>query len=395
MSNANNVAMTFVAEVTPGVTPASALTDFNFLSDTLIQNTSVQESKTIRSDNQIPNITRVSTEPGGTINFNLQYGSQDPFLAAALRSTWAADLSLSVQGIIVASSKQFTSTGSLTSIVPGQWVKISGFTNPANNGFFKVLSNTAGSPSVLVLQDNGATLVNETVASGIKVDGSQLFNGILYQSFSLEKQFTDVTLFDSFSGMIPGKYTLNAKTGAPIDASFDFMGTGAALSQTVTIGTGGVIAPVSNQELETVDHVKWIRINGVISTEFLSEFTLQTDSTLRARRAISYLAPFSIGLGVLKVTGKFSAYFDGRALLNIARNHTLCEIAIMFQDTAGNAYIYDMEACYLDAGDPTVSGSDTDVIPSYNFMAQYAAPGLSANTVSGKTIGVTRFTAAD
>lgn len=398
MSNANQVSLAAVLEVTPGVAPGTQLQNLNYTNDSLIQNTSTVISKTIRSDRQVPAIIRTETSPSGGISFNWQYGGHELLLAGFMMNTWSADVGV-VASANIGMIAIGAGTGTITNtsnwgaqVLVGQWIKVSGFVNAGNNGYFKVTAiNNAASPKTMTLAQGStaagavSTPVTEVAGPSVTVKGAAIQNGTTWLTYSLEKQYTDLSsIFDSFLGMTVGKFGLNIKPSAQIDGTFTLDGMKAALSGTATIGTGTNLAAATTQEMNAVDHVFMVHEGGAIATFSITDLTLDGDNHLRSRHAVSSLGPISIGLGQINLTGKLTVYFADRSLLDKARNHTLSSIVIGTKDDSGNAYIFDLEGIYYKGGDPVVTGSDTDVFASLDWEAQ-----LGGN--EGKMLTITKF----
>lgn len=91
MSSANLMALRYVPEVTPGVTPASpTLTALRFLSESLNFNITNTQSEEIRSDRAETDLIQTAADSAGDINFELSFSSFDAFLEAALGGTWTS-----------------------------------------------------------------------------------------------------------------------------------------------------------------------------------------------------------------------------------------------------------------------------------------------------------------
>lgn len=360
----------YLEEVTWGVTPAAALKAMRFTGETLNFSIDSKQSNEIRSDRQITDLIRTDAQPGGNVNFELSYGAPDDLLAGAFFNAWLTAVNMTATIAAVSGSPDsFTdaANGFITAgIKAGQWVKTSGFTNPANNGFFQVLTVAAGTITV-----KGETaVVNEGAAAGRNFKGQSLRNGITAKSFSLEVAFADVTKFKAFTGMRANTLALNMSAGEILTGVLGMLGKGSALNA-VTIGTGGPTAAPTADVLNAVNNVAYISEAGALFAGKLKEFSLNLDNKLRQQKAVSVLGNAGIGAGRATVTGKLSAYFEGAAgdLYSKYMVGTETSLSFRFNDAANNNYILTLPRVKLSKGELTAGAADQDVMADIEFQA--------------------------
>lgn len=384
MSNSNRTQVRYLKESSWGVTPGSAMTNMNVTSESLGQSTDVQNSQFIRSDTNIAGVVRTAISAGGSLGIELQYGAYDTFYEGALRSTFGTAVSISSTAISAASSDNSynRSSGSFVSdnVVAGQWIKVSGFATAANNGYCKVVSVASGKIVVA-----GLTLVNESSGPTVVMKGALLKNGSTDASFTLEKEFADVTEFVAFTGMRVGSASLNITPGSIITGEFAFQGKSATASG-ATVGTGSANAAATTTSMNAVDNVKKIYLDNGVSTLDVTELTLNISTNPRTQNAVGSLPAVGIGTGSIEVTGTFNSYFESRAQYEKYLNFTSESITFVVEDAAGNAYVFDMPTARYTDGNPQAGGINQDVILPLNFSATY-------NSTFGGTIGITRMPA--
>jgi hypothetical protein len=93
IGTSNRTALRYIAEVTPGTTPASpALKDIRYTGESLQKNITNVKSNEIRADRNIAALIPTDVEIGGDINGEMSYGSYDDFIEAALCGTWTANV---------------------------------------------------------------------------------------------------------------------------------------------------------------------------------------------------------------------------------------------------------------------------------------------------------------
>lgn len=384
MSDSNQVSFAILEEVSWGVTPASALQELPFSSESLVDNPTTQPSTTIRADRQVPDNIRLNVSPGGDLNYNLQYAAYDELFEGFMMDAFGAELAIGPEVTISTTTPDtIDDSGSgFGAIVAGQWIKTSGFAAGNNNGFFKVLTATAAS---LTLQT--AAITTEAAGASVSIAGSLLTNGTTFKSYSIEKEYLDLTTtFDSFLGTVIGSMSLSIPAAGPVTGTFGTLAKAAAVTQTASIGTGANVAALTNQEMQSVDHVAFIREGGALSTFDTLAVTINGANNLRQQPAVGVLGASGIGLGVTNISGTLDVYFEDRTLLDKARAYTDTSLAVQVQDAAGNSYIFDMEGVNISAGDPTVTGQDADVVSRFTFLAKLGG-------TSGKTVGINKFAA--
>lgn len=182
MTDSNLVRLTRITEVTYGTTPAGEMTKVRVTGITLKYDINNIRSEEIRSDRLTPDLIQVGARVNGGFGFELSYGAFDEEIESAMFSTWQVMpvlLNLTSDSTITAvtdSSDTFTVASGGASFKLGHMVRTSGFTNSANNGFFRVASSTG----TTVVVGGTPTLTDEAAppaGARIKVVGFQGASG--------------------------------------------------------------------------------------------------------------------------------------------------------------------------------------------------------------------------
>lgn len=93
MANGSRHTMRYVAEVTPGVTPANPIWKrLRHTGTTLGLSKESLQSEELRDDRMIADFRHGAFQVGGDVNFELSFGSFDDWLEAVLMGTWTADV---------------------------------------------------------------------------------------------------------------------------------------------------------------------------------------------------------------------------------------------------------------------------------------------------------------
>lgn len=241
-ADANTTAIAIAPETSFGVLPgtpsftALRLTgeDIGHTKDTVI-------SEEIRDDRQVPDMVKVGSQAIGGINVELSRDEYLTLFEALLCGTWTTTTVSAVSGDISASGSTFTATtpGDLADVPVGGFVKVTGATNPLNNGFKRVVSNDGD----VVTFSAGSFVANQTGVS-LDIVATQVKNGTVQRSFTVERQIvTDQTadFFQRYVGMKVGQANFAIESKKIITGRFEFLGKYGVTSAN-SIATAGVEA---------------------------------------------------------------------------------------------------------------------------------------------------------
>ena len=385
MSDSSQTELSFLKEVTWGVTPAANFTELPFDSESLKQTTGTRTSNQIRKDRQVKDITRIQVDSAGDVNFTAQYAAHDELLAGVMMDAFATDISVAYTDAvtIAADATGFTDSGNgfvTAGIVVGQWLKFSGFADSTIDGFYRVVTVAAGT-----ITTSPVPPMTETAGATVTIKGSLLKNGTTFTSFTLEKQFADITEFLSYPGMVAGQLQLNIPSNEAVTGVVSFQGK-TEVGAGATVGTGLDPAP-TNDEFNSIDNIKDVRFDGAVSTLDLTEITLSLQNNLRPRPAIGNVGPVGMGLGRINVSGTLKAYFESRTEMELYRGFTAVSgLSWRTEDIAGNAYVFDLGKLKITDGQQVAGGNDQDVIAELSFEAY-------RDTASTFTVAINRFAA--
>lgn len=93
MADSSQTNLAYVAESTYGTTPATpTLKNVRFTGEALNANFSTVQSNEIRADRNVQDLTRVAQSAGGSVDFELSYGSFDDWLAAVMFGAWSSNV---------------------------------------------------------------------------------------------------------------------------------------------------------------------------------------------------------------------------------------------------------------------------------------------------------------
>lgn len=375
MSESNRTQLYYVPESTWGVTPASALTALRFTGESLSYGITTKTSDEIRSDRMVSDLILTGASAGGGVNWELSYGTYDDFFKAALMaSAWSTAVNVSAATDIAAVQSGNKYTGTTTNfttknISVGQWIKVSGFTNSANNGFKLVTSVAAG--ELAVSATASTALVNESATPAITMTGTMIRNGTTETSFTLERLHEDITQYFAYTGMVPNQMKMSISAGNIITGNFDFKGKSETLSGS-TVGTGTANAATTTEAINAVSNVASI-IEGSTLAAMSGVYVQALDFTLannaRDLTAIGSLGAVDMGYGRCDITGTLKAYFINNTLYDKYITNTRSGLSFRMADNAGNAYIVTFPAIEFSSAKVNAGGANQDITVDIGWTA--------------------------
>lgn len=385
MSDTNRLNLAYEKESVFGTTVGTLFIDVPFTSESFRQDTNSARSKTIRSDRQIADLSRLGTSAQGELGFELQYGDYDEFIRAAVQSAaWSSPVVVDAADSTIAATAGTYVHSTAWAINPavGDWIEVRGFATEGNNGYKKVSS---ASGTVITISAGSASMAIEALGSPITITaGGAVVNGVAQDSFSFEKEFTDLTnVFAVYTGMTCSGMSLDNSTDAQITGSFSFMGV-AEVSATATAGSGSNTAVQGNEIYNNVDHTVAVYVSDIAQT--ITQFGFSLENNLRNRMVVGAAGPDSIGAGNIGITGTLRQYFETAIAMNKYLGFTTAPLSMVLEDSAGNAYVFDIPTMRFTGGQRVAGGENADILADMTFEA-------SRDTTEDSTIRVVRFPA--
>jgi len=338
--------------------------------ESLKQDTTVITSEEIRSDRQIADIIRTGVGASGGVDFELSYGTFDDFLQAVLFSAgWSTEKKIegitTISALASDNSINDSAEGFVTAgFVVNQWIRISGFTKTANNGWFKIVSVTIGK----IVLSHGILIDEDPVAeTGVSVQmGAQIVNGVTLASWNLEREYKDLTnIFSLFTGMCISEMGLAVPADGRITGSFTFLGA-KEVSGTASVGTGNTAATTTNI-MTGANHVDDV-FEDKLEAGILS-FAMSINNNLRTRLQVGTLGAASVGSGSILITGSLELYLPNATLFDKYLNQTPSSFAIGVTDGSGNGYIIEIPTMRITNGSRPAGGLNTDVVGTFEWQA--------------------------
>lgn len=374
LASSSRAQLRYIEETAFGVTPTTGTArELRVTGESLDYGIQTTSSEEIRADRMTTDLVVVGAQASGGLNFELSYNEFDALLAATLQGNWltaGAGGEQTITASFASPANTITaSTGTpFANVVAGQWIKVSGASNAANNGYMRVLTKTS---ATVVVVDK--TLAAEATVANVKISASRLVNGTTQRSYSIEKRFADVGQFFVYRGMTASRMALNFQSGSLVNGSFEFMGKDSE-RKTASFLPGAPAASQTGSIMNAVSGVGAILENNtpISNTTFISNLSLNVDNTLRMQNALGVLGAAGIGSGSLKVTGSMDVYFaDGTLYDKLANNTDSSLVWTVFDkaDGSGGGYAFHLPKIKFTEGRVQAGSINQDVMATMGFEA--------------------------
>jgi len=384
-ADSNRTAIRYVKEATWGVAPASAvLTDLPITSESFQSNINTVTSETIRSDRNVSDITQVGGGASGDVGFELRYGDWDSFIEGGLQSAFATTLVTSATASAYFSAANIKAdSSSLTGVVVGQFLRVSNAVTPGNDGDYRVtaVSTMAPGREVVTLADASsaaaATFTGEAVTASATVQGKSIRNGTTAQSFTIEKEFSDIGAFHLFTGMRVTSFSFNFESQAILNGSFGF--TGKTQTASVSSIASATVAATTNPVMNASGNLERIWEGGeAISGVYFQSLSVDINNNPREQAAIGNAALVGVGTGRCEITGSLRAYFEDNTTLNKFVAGTATNFRFQVTDSDGKSYVLSVPNVRLQEGTIVAGGPNDDIVQEFSWGAFIDDSGLYA-----------------
>ena len=326
------------------VVPAVQFQRIRYTSETLSGSKSRTRPTEIQSTGEVVQAVTTQEMASGDISFALSFGTFDDFLSGAVNSDWqpaqaiagiAGDTTITAGAQPVLSS---TLSTKFANIAVGQWIRLLGFTNTPNNGFFRV-SAKADNAHLTLAGPNAATVVTETPAgAAAQVRASTVKNGTQFKSFYIQQSFSP-SLFLVYPGSFVSAASLSGSTGQFFTGSFTFMSQ-VELNTTADASTGSAVAAPTGRVHDSAASFGGMLINEAAVNAALDSFTINLSQTgAAAEYGMGTAASLGQVMGLLEVKGTVKLYFKDFSIYSKFKTEAQGAIEFITRDPAGNAYV--------------------------------------------------------
>lgn len=377
LASTNLAQLSLIPEDDFGVTPVTgAGAKLRMTGESLNFNLSKETDKEINAEAQLTSSTTVGADAGGDIKIHMQYAEYDPLFASVMRSTWdvfgtngvGATFTADFTSTTITASVATSGTSIFTDLQPGQWFRLTAPSHANDGRWVRVSTSVAPTTTVLTLDAN-TTLATGTAVTLCKVATSRLTNGVVPTSFTIEKNFTDVTQIFAFRGMYPTKFSTSFASKQLTEGTFTFIGKeGERITTTSLPGSTAASQTYEIQNAVTgVGHV-W-EGTGPLTSTYIKSLSLDIDSQLRAQDAIGNLGMIGAGVGTFMAKGTMEMYFADGSMYDKFLADTYTQIILSTEDAAGNGYVFTLPRVQLMSGKIEAGSRDADLMASFEYQA--------------------------
>lgn len=393
-ADTSNAAIAIAQESTFGVNPGSGFVYARFTSDTLEQDNASKTSAEVTGDRNPRGLVRTDVSAKGDINFEFSANNYDILLEGLLTDDWTGELGVSAHNLTISgvSSGAFTVTdntgGGFANAVLGQWVKLGGF---STNGtiYARIVSKTSSSVvGVHGTRAAGDAVTNE-VGTNNTIDGSHLTLGTTKKSFSIERQWLDIAVYELFTGMTVSTGSMKIAPGEIMTGKFSFLGSS---QDDDTVSHAGTPAAAGGElVMNAVDNVEAV-MHGSFksnSTMCFTEISFDMNNKLRLQHCIGTLGAVGIGLGVAEIKGTLKAFLEDITLIDEYLNFSLTSLAFRLKDSSGRTMIFTFPQIRFGTGRDSISGNAADGVVDLTWTAE------KEDGISNSAFTIDRFGSAD
>lgn len=370
MSDSNRVQISFIKEVTAGVTPSGNLTPLPITGESLKGAAESVESQIIRSDGNVPDLIRTDLVPQGGINSEVGYGLYDEFFEASFRSTLETAVSVAAATISYAVGTPHTiedSGNGLGDVEVNDIINVQGFVDEDNNGLYLVTASAAGSLDVVPL-DASKTQTAESSGAAVTIKTQRLRNAVEDHFFSIEKAWLDkANMFHAYRGMMADTLAGSISAKSVLTISFSFLGKNHT-TETATIGTGYDAAP-SADSMNSVGHFKGTLLQHDDTGDFAAPGACVTKIDFNIANAVRRdvgLNCTSMGKGKFMITVTWEAFFEDMDVYNQYVDDGFTSMAFGMLDSNNQGYGFFIPKIRYSDADIMAGGGDQPVVAKFS-----------------------------
>lgn len=194
-----------------------------------------------------------------------------------------------------------------------------------------------------------------------------LTNGVTRRSFTIEKEFSDVTKFVRFRGVELQTMSLNMSAGGFVTGTFGTMGRGATNATTPL--DADPTPSQANQVYNLTQHMTGLSINGSAYADGIQALSFELNNNAREQRQIGSKDLAGIGMGTLSLTGSMTAYFGNATAIQAAYD---ADTAVSISWTLiadGKSYLFELPHVKFTSLTTVAQGINQDVVLELAWQA--------------------------
>lgn len=192
--------------------------------------------------------------------------------------------------------------------------------------------------------------------------------GTTRKSYTIERQFNDITRFLTHKGAIPNKLDMNISIGNIITGSVGFISK-TPVSAATTAGTGGPTAALTNTIMDPIASIQLIQEGGSGSVLGVTEVSMSLANGIISFDQLASVDPADIQLGEFTATGRLGCYFADATYLAKYLGHTQTSLIITVGGAANLKYAFFFPKIRLSTFDAPNQGKNNKIIQMFEWKA--------------------------
>ena len=185
-------------------------------------------------------------------------------------------------------------------------------------------------------------------------------------------------------GQRVGVFGLNFQFGQILTGQFTLAGADVQALSSDPLSSDTIVAAPTTDVLNASSDVQEIRMDGVLATSCISQFTFNINNNLRAKECIGADTPDDQIKGRADITGSMQTHLDAASWTQYEAVLAQTERSVSFKvgDSDGNTYTFLFPRVKLSASAPAATGPNQDVFIESEFTALYDATEGSSLTIT-------------
>lgn len=200
--------------------------------------------------------------------------------------------------------------------------------------------------------------------------------GTTARFFTLEVEYTDITVFQAFKGCQINQADLSFTRDGLVTVTLNFMGMSAVISGTSLVGAGSSAAVTTTEVMAGID-VSTIKIDGTETTLDIAQVSLTVNNNMYAVSDLRVAGAGGHGSGFSDISGAMDAYLADSALRAKLDNQTNFDLDFTV-GIGAKTFQFDMPTARLTQAPITVPGGNQAIIQNCQFAA-FKDTGTSSN----------------
>jgi hypothetical protein len=204
-----------------------------------------------------------------------------------------------------------------------------------------------------------------------------IVTGITERSFTLQKEFSDITQYHVFPGCVVNTWNISVTPNGIITSTFNVMGEKMTVSGSATLT--GATSKASNAPFDSFSGT--LEEGGLVNA-LITSIDFSLSNGLTTLPVIGQNTTIGFSEGRANVTGSISAYFANSTLLDKFIDETESSLSFQLTDPDSNKMTFYMPRIKYSGGDVPVNG-EGPIVMNMPFQALY-------DSADGYTLQITK-----